>query len=409
VKGVPDPPANKKPQKQRKFTVVQMLSAAAAVVLLLTLGIIFAALGILGFFSGTGGNVTVPSLVNMQFTAAQSSVGTKWVITKDTSLNSDTVPAGAIISQNPEAGTSAKPNTNIKVVVSLGQKMAKVPKEDGNATQDATTELTNAGFLVVSQPKSDPSMAKDHVISTDPAGDTQAAYGSTVTIYYSTGPAITTATAPDLSKSTKDTVQHDIEAAQFKLGTITYKFDSNSTASNDTFNKVIYQSLASGSTQTAGLPINVTISSGALPNISAGNVLDTAYNKVKSSNGHLAITINDDLTGNALASSNYSNYIVVDFSSNATDRTFTITAVKKFADYLTPSNKTVQSIQRAIAQDEYTNILVVSNANPSGVPYDASMDTYHVTSIGGSANSTNNSLYNTGVRKTDPIYLITGN
>lgn len=94
-----------------------------------------------------------------------------------TAQNSDTVPSGSVISQNPTSGTLPKGGT-ITFVVSKGPVYVAVPNVIGKTEADAKAVLAAAGFAV----KVKKSGWRRTVTSTDPWPGSMAPKGSTVTI-----------------------------------------------------------------------------------------------------------------------------------------------------------------------------------------------------------------------------------
>ena len=94
-------------------------------------------------------------------------------------VNSDTVPAGSVVSQNPEDGTLFKGDT-VTIVVSKGPVLVSVPATVGKQREEAARLLKAAGFQV----------AYNNVLgglfnivrASDPAGGTMARKGATVTL-----------------------------------------------------------------------------------------------------------------------------------------------------------------------------------------------------------------------------------
>jgi eukaryotic-like serine/threonine-protein kinase len=94
-------------------------------------------------------------------------------------VNSDTVPAGLVVSQNPENGTLFKGDT-VTIVVSKGPVFVSVPATVGKQREEAARLLKAAGFQV----------AYNNVLgglfnivrASDPAGGTMARKGATVTL-----------------------------------------------------------------------------------------------------------------------------------------------------------------------------------------------------------------------------------
>jgi eukaryotic-like serine/threonine-protein kinase len=94
-------------------------------------------------------------------------------------VNSDSVPAGSVVSQNPENGTLFKGDT-VTIVVSKGPVLVSVPTTVGKQREEAARLLKAAGFQV----------AYNNVLgglfnivrASDPAGGTMARKGATVTL-----------------------------------------------------------------------------------------------------------------------------------------------------------------------------------------------------------------------------------
>jgi beta-lactam-binding protein with PASTA domain len=94
--------------------------------------------------------VTVPDVVGLAQAAAQTAITdaslTVGTVTQD---NSDTVPAGAVISQNPAAGASVAPGSAIDLVVSLGPVPLIVTSLSPNTADRSTAfdaTITGSGF-----------------------------------------------------------------------------------------------------------------------------------------------------------------------------------------------------------------------------------------------------------------------
>jgi beta-lactam-binding protein with PASTA domain len=81
---------------------------------------------------------------------------------------SDTVPAGTIIRQEPEAGTGVYQQSNVKVAVSLGREMVPVPDVQYMAEELAAEKLSEAGFSVVVRRQFDGVIEKGQVIVVEP-------------------------------------------------------------------------------------------------------------------------------------------------------------------------------------------------------------------------------------------------
>jgi beta-lactam-binding protein with PASTA domain/tRNA A-37 threonylcarbamoyl transferase component Bud32 len=280
VKGVE--PAEAKPGKEKKkgkkIGTVPMLAGIAAAAVLFVLVAILGAAWYFGFFSGSGSSVKVPTLVGKQYTAVTSdtSITKTWTIVKG-SEQYDAAASGTIIKQDPGAGTSVKKSTRITVTVSKGPRTVTVPNEVGKTKDDAYTDLYNLGFTPSAQPKNDDSVASGTVISTDPKSGTTAQYGSTVTIYYSIGPTIVMKTVPSLvgTKYDNSTVTNALQAAGFKLGTVTHQWSDSVAKGN-----IISTSPNAGVQSKQDTAVNIVVSSGKEYTIthSSGTPLSTILN-----------------------------------------------------------------------------------------------------------------------------------
>ncbi len=96
--------------------------------------------------------------------------------------------AGIVFNTDPPVRSEAAKGAKVHLWISKGTEMAAVPFVGDLTQADATTELNAQGFVVKVVPKADSVVAKGSVIDQKPAGGQQAAKGSQVTIYVSTGP-----------------------------------------------------------------------------------------------------------------------------------------------------------------------------------------------------------------------------
>lgn len=95
---------------------------------------------------------------------------------------------GTVFQTSPAAGTKAAKGAKVQLWVSNGTEMIAVPTVTGSTQSDAANALNQAGFTVKTVSQADSTTAKGTVISQKPAGGNQAAKGSAVTIYISSGP-----------------------------------------------------------------------------------------------------------------------------------------------------------------------------------------------------------------------------
>jgi beta-lactam-binding protein with PASTA domain/serine/threonine protein kinase len=94
---------------------------------------------------------------------------------------SDTVPEGAVISQDPSTGTLFQGDT-VSFVVSQGPELVEVPQVKAMGVEAATELLEGLGFEVRTE-ESDLYLGIGYVSSSDPGAGEQVAKGSTITLF----------------------------------------------------------------------------------------------------------------------------------------------------------------------------------------------------------------------------------
>ncbi|MHB8643612.1 MAG: Stk1 family PASTA domain-containing Ser/Thr kinase [Gaiellaceae bacterium] len=140
--------------------------------------------------------VTVPDVRNMQYDSAASILQGKGFAVARKDVDSQQ-PAGVVLSQSPAPNSAVKPNSTVTLTVSKGPTTSAVPNVVGQDVGSAKALLSSAGFgsRVVMQDVTDP--AQDGIVqSQDPAFNTQAKPGTTVTLIvgHYTGTTTTTPT-----------------------------------------------------------------------------------------------------------------------------------------------------------------------------------------------------------------------
>ncbi|WP_328349574.1 Stk1 family PASTA domain-containing Ser/Thr kinase [Mycobacterium sp. NBC_00419] len=98
-------------------------------------------------------------------------------------------------------------------MVSGSPRDVQVPDVRGQASADAIAALQNKGFKIRTQQKPDNTVPPDHVINTDPAGNSQAGAGDEVVINVSTGPE--QREVPDVSSLSYAEAVQKLKAAGF--------------------------------------------------------------------------------------------------------------------------------------------------------------------------------------------------
>ncbi|MDQ5895207.1 MAG: eukaryotic-like serine/threonine-protein kinase [Actinomycetota bacterium] len=128
--------------------------------------------------------VEVPPVVGQTLNAAKQQLSAVGLDFSSSEEPSDR-PAGEVIGQSPNAGTSVDPGSTVTLTVSSGpeETRVRVPSLVGLTQSDAESELTTAGLVASVQTEATSIEPQDgRVISQSPASGTQVADGSTVVI-----------------------------------------------------------------------------------------------------------------------------------------------------------------------------------------------------------------------------------
>jgi eukaryotic-like serine/threonine-protein kinase len=129
------------------------------------------------------GFVVVPNVVGQTYAQAQHALLRQKLVPNETQVSSSTVPQGQVISTSIAAGNRVNQGTLVTVSVSTGPAPQQVPNEVGQNADDARKALTQAGFKVHTEKMVVCDQGQDKIVqSQSPAGGTQQAAGSLVTI-----------------------------------------------------------------------------------------------------------------------------------------------------------------------------------------------------------------------------------
>jgi eukaryotic-like serine/threonine-protein kinase len=172
------------------------------------------------------------------------------------------VEEGAVISQNPEAGTEADKGSEIELTVSSGPSDVTIPQLTGFQYKEAKALLESDKYgLEVKRNNQESSAPENEVINSNPPGGTEVAKGSTVTLLVSQGQA----TVPNL-------VGMDVDDAEDALKDAGLKSSTTEEPSAQPEGIVTAQSVPQGQQRPQGSTIELTVSSG--PDDGDGGLVD---------------------------------------------------------------------------------------------------------------------------------------
>lgn len=136
-------PTGKRPvrRRSRRKILKVILSSVSALALLALL-----TLGVIQVFQRVSRSVLAPDVVGMTADEAQLKVRREELIWQQTSINHDSVPAGYVISQVPEADAPMEKGDSLLATVSLGPANALMPDVTAIAYEDAVIRLKERGL-----------------------------------------------------------------------------------------------------------------------------------------------------------------------------------------------------------------------------------------------------------------------
>lgn len=215
-------------------------SGIGVLVVGLVIWLIAGGAALISFNGDTGTKITVPDVVGKTYEEAVSTLATQDLLALRELEVSSTVPAGTVISTDPPAGEQVGAKTTITVLVSSGQELSLMPDVSGMTEQDAILAITNAKLVLGTITQSDsPTVAKNMVMSSEPAANTQVTAGTVVNLVLSTGSVL----VPDV-------VNLDISDARAQLTApqvgYTVETDVDVTCEGTAGTVVVAQSISAG-------------------------------------------------------------------------------------------------------------------------------------------------------------------
>lgn len=224
---------------------------AVLLALLVVLGV-----GVGVWYISDGQFTHVPGVLSLSQADAQKKLDKAGLDTRVKQDFSLTVPRGRVISTDPAPGKRVRGNGTVTLTVSKGPQQVRVPRVDGRDLATAREEIKAAGLTpgTVTQAFSD-GVPRGQVISTDPAGGTDRAPGTPVTITVSRGAPVD---VPDVIGSSVADAQQALEDAGLKVVLAPGKVYSDE-ADKDT---VAVESPGAGDRAGTGDTVTITVSKG---------------------------------------------------------------------------------------------------------------------------------------------------
>jgi beta-lactam-binding protein with PASTA domain/serine/threonine protein kinase len=250
-------PPEEEPKRSRWFLAVLIL------LLLILAGLLFL---LVRNFADNGDDptlVAVPNVVGQPADQAQRALEDAGFRVTRASEVSDR-PVDEVIEQNPRADEQAEEGSRVTITLSAGPDTAAVPDVTGLSLDEASQQLGDAGFVPSHKAEENADVEENIVIRTDPAANAQAAVGSTVTVFYSSGP--NTIPVPDVRGQSENDARNTLSGAGFT------NVQAQQEASNDVEQgQVIRTDPPAGQQAAANATITLFVSSGrgqvGVPNV----------------------------------------------------------------------------------------------------------------------------------------------
>lgn len=213
------------------------------------------------------GDVIVPDVVNLTRDEARDALQavskTFTILYAPEEEYDDTIPAGSIMKQDPEANTEVANNATITLTISAGPEAIPLPDVYNRSYTLAKQQLEELGFVVNAVYEESNDLEKDMVIRTEPARTTDptkpvlAPKGSTVTVVVSSGANVQTVAVPDISGMTETEAKAELEKYGLVLGEKSFLYSTKYAQG-----LVCLQSYTIGQSVPVGTKINYSVSLG---------------------------------------------------------------------------------------------------------------------------------------------------
>jgi beta-lactam-binding protein with PASTA domain len=206
--------------------------------------------------------VEVPDVVGLRTQVALSRLRSAGLNPRAQAVQSRR-PRGIVLRQVPTAGTEVPRNSAAVVVVSAGPQLADVPDVVGLTTDDATAQLTQAGFRTQVQ-RVPGNVPEGTVVAQNPRGGTRAQRGRAVRINVSIGQTQTTttvvttttpsgATVPNTVGQDEATARSTLEGAGFQVRV------TDRTVTDPSQEGIVVQQSPSGGNAARGSTVTITV------------------------------------------------------------------------------------------------------------------------------------------------------
>lgn len=243
-------------QPQEEKSIFKSKSFIAVLVGILLMGFFVGSFLSFGKFWSSA-EINVPDVVGKSSVVAQQILEDKNLRVKIVEANDDSVPAGQVVSQYPEAGAKVKEQRLVTITVSKGGQELTMPDLKSMSRSNAEEKLKKMGLKLGAVFEENSKEPAGTVINQAPRSGSKITKGQTVDITVSLGEKKKEITVQNYTGLSVDSAKSNLEANGLSLGGISEE------ASTRPKGTVIGQSPAAGSTTTEGGSVSLIISSGS--------------------------------------------------------------------------------------------------------------------------------------------------
>lgn len=243
-------------QPQEEKSIFKSKSFIAVLVGILLMGFFVGSFLSFGKFWSSA-EINVPDVVGKSSVVAQQILEDKNLRVKIVEANDDSVPAGQVVSQYPEAGAKVKEQRLVTITVSKGGQELTMPDLKSMSRSNAEEKLKKMGLKLGAVFEENSKEPAGTVINQDPRSGSKITKGQTVDITVSLGEKKKEITVQNYTGLSVDSAKSNLEANGLSLGGISEE------ASTRPKGTVIGQSPSAGSTTTEGSSVSLIISSGS--------------------------------------------------------------------------------------------------------------------------------------------------
>lgn len=192
-----------------------------------------------------------PDVVGMNVEDGEKLARREGLSWQQTSINHDSLPAGVIISQMPEADTSMQKGDSLLVTVSLGPLTSNTPDMYGLSYEEAAQRLQERGFGTIMAVKTPSSLPVGTVLAQKPAAGATFTPGQSIELSISGGSTM----VPDMLGRTGEEAAALLADNSLVPGTPIYV----ETPDSSQVGMVLAQTPASGTLAVLGAPVTLSI------------------------------------------------------------------------------------------------------------------------------------------------------